>query len=189
MAFDTADSVAKNCETLIRLGRETLRLKYVTGNDRRAIEHGIYYLIGGQDLFKREDPESLREAARLFLAGAYYLGATCAVSSTEAEFWRRQSCSKGGEKKDAPQHQREVWVKYVRECVAKNPGISAAILTDSLLLDKEAPPLPASREYLVRRVREIKRAFAGKSDVFSSSSMAARLKENTDTKHTKYPDF
>ena len=96
MAFDTPVFGRKNYENYLRAARETLKLKYLTDDDRRDIGRGIYYLIRGDDLLKHEYPESLREAAWLFLAGAYHLGGRCLVSETEKEYWRRKRCSQGG---------------------------------------------------------------------------------------------
>ena len=93
MAFDNPDFGRKNYEEYLRGARETLRVKHLTDDDRRIIERGIYYLMRGDDLFKREDPESLREAAWLFLTGAYYLGARCAVSESEKKYWNLKSRS------------------------------------------------------------------------------------------------
>src|SRR6202035_3666950 len=94
MAFDDPDfGRKKNDEEYLRGARETLRVKHLTDDDRRIIERGIYYLMRGDDLFKREDPESLREAAWLFLTGAYYLGARCAVSESEKKYWNLKSRS------------------------------------------------------------------------------------------------
>lgn len=168
MAFDNPDFGRKNYEEYLRAARETLGVRYLTDSDRRIIERGIYYLIRGDDLLKREDPEYLREAAWLFLTGAYYLGSLCAVSESEKEHWRRRRCSAGGGKEDAPQKQRKAWEEYVRECLAKSPGISIAILVDSLLLDKKAPKcLPKSRDYLLKGVGKIKGEMetAGERDV------------------------
>jgi hypothetical protein len=108
----------------------------------------------------------LREAAWLFLAGGYYLGSRCVVSESEKEYWRRKSCGTGGEAEDAPQQQRKVWEEYVRGCLAKNREISTSILVDSLLVDKTAPKcLPRSREYLLKKVRNIKKEPADNKDV------------------------
>jgi hypothetical protein len=159
MAFDNPAFGRKNYEEYLRNARETLTLEYLTADDKSIIERGIYYLVRGDDLLKGDDPESLREAAWLFLAGGYYLGGRCLVSDSEKEYWRRKSNAKGGEAEDAPQQQRKVWQDYVRECLAKNSKISTSILVDSLLVDKTAPKcLPRSREYLLKEVRNIKKA-------------------------------
>jgi hypothetical protein len=166
MAFDNPAFGRKNYEEYLRAGKETLAVEYLTAGDRSIIERGIYYLEVAHDrLRKRKDPEALRDAY-ILMTGSYYLGSRCLVSESEREYWRRKSCGAGGGKEDAPQQQRKVWEEYVRECLANNPGISIAILVDSLLLDTKAPKcLPNSREYLLKRVRKIKMEAAGKRDV------------------------
>jgi hypothetical protein len=98
MAFDNPDFGRKNYEEYLRAAKETLGVEHLTDDDRWIIERGIYYLIQGNDLLKREDPESLREAAWLFLAGAYYLGSRCAVSISEKIYCDLKSHGPGGKR-------------------------------------------------------------------------------------------
>jgi hypothetical protein len=159
MAFDNPAFGRENYEEYLRVARETLGVKYLTGGDREIIERGIYYLIRGDDLLKCEDPESLREAAWLFLAGGYYLGSRGPVSESEREYWRRESCAAGGlgEKKKRREKRlaKEAWVNFMRECVAKNPETSCVSLAESMQADKSAPKsLPTSLDYLTKQVRK-----------------------------------
>ena len=162
-------------KSILRVAKETLRVKYLTGGDGEIIERGIYYLIRGDDLLKHEDPEFLREAAWLFLHGGYYLGSRGPVSESEREYWRRESCRAGGEKEDEPQRMRKVWEAYAKKCLAKSPGLSIALMVDSLLVDNEAPKcLPKSRDYLLKKVGKIKKemdAVAGKKDVLQAAKL------------------
>jgi hypothetical protein len=47
MAFDNPDFGRKNYERYLRAARETLLLKYLTDDDHKIIERGIYHLIRG----------------------------------------------------------------------------------------------------------------------------------------------
>jgi hypothetical protein len=162
VAFDNPDFGRKNYEEYLRGARETLRVKHLTDDDRRIIERGIYYLIRGDDLFKREDPESLREAASLFLTGGYYLGGRCLVSESEKEYWRRRNCAKGGAAEKESSRQKRAWEVYVFDQVTKKPEIPAATMTENLILDKAAPrSMPKSFEYLIKTVRRLKKQIKG----------------------------
>jgi hypothetical protein len=146
MAFDNPDFGRKNYEEYLRAARETLEtleFKYLTDGDKSIIERGIYYLIRGDDLLKREDPESLREAAWLFLVGGYYLGARCAVSESEAEYWRRKRSAKGGttekQKRKEKREAIEAWQAYARTVEHAGAETTITALAESLLLDKKRP--------------------------------------------------
>jgi hypothetical protein len=144
MAFDNPDFGRKNYDEYLRAARETYEeVKYLTDDDKRIIERGIYYLVRGDDLLKREDPESLREAAWLFLAGGYYLGARCAVSESEAEYWRRKRSAKGGtsekQKRKEKREVVEVWRAYARTVEHAGADTTITALAESLLLDGKRP--------------------------------------------------
>jgi hypothetical protein len=136
MAFDNPDFGRKNYENYLRAAREMLKLKYLTDDDRRDIERGIYYLIRGNDLLNRDDPESLREAAWLFLAGAYYLGGRCLISESEKEYWRRKRCSKGGK---SEREAVEAWRAYARMVERAGAETTITALAESLLHDRKKP--------------------------------------------------
>ena len=143
MAFDNPDFGRKNYEEYLREARKTLEVKYLTDDDRKIIEHGIYYLIRGDDLLKREDPEFLREAAWLFLAGGLYLGGHVLVSESQKEYWRRESCSKGGKSEKQKRKEKreaiEAWQAYA--CTVESAGAETTLtaLAESLLLDRKRP--------------------------------------------------
>ena len=93
-------TMQKNYEEYLRSAKETLeKIQYLTPEDRKLIERGVEYLERGHGWLKSDDPETLRNAASLMMIGGYYLGARCAVSDSEAEYWRRKKASKGGSRK------------------------------------------------------------------------------------------
>jgi hypothetical protein len=114
--------------------------------------------VRGDDLLKREDPESLREAAWLFLAGGYYLGECCAVSDSEARYWEIKK--RGGPKRRPGKRSKETqaWRNYISsnlpEAVQSNPDFKPKELAEEFILDGSAPKsLPKDVEYLARFIR------------------------------------
>jgi hypothetical protein len=158
MAFDNPDFGRKNYEEYLRAAKETLGVEHLTDDDRWIIERGIYYLVQGNDLLKREDPESLREAAWLFLAGAYYLGSRCAVSISEKKYWDLKSHGPGG-KKGSKTRQRKMrdWHDHARALQAEirrnNPTLKPDALATSILEKWEATVPAPEHETLTKFIR------------------------------------
>jgi hypothetical protein len=174
MAFDNPAFGRKNYEEYLRVARETLGVKYLTDGDRRIIERGIYYLIRGDDLLKREDPESLRDAAWVFLHGGYYLGSRCLVSSSEKKYWDLKSHGPGG-KKGSKKRQRKMreWHDHARALLAEirrnNPTLKPDALATSILEKWEAIVPAPEHETLTKFIRVELKSIAAQKGTASRS--------------------
>src|ERR1700730_12254291 len=109
----------ENYETYLRVAKETLdRIDYLIPGDRAKIERGIQNMEYGHALLASDDPIQLRNAASLLMIGAAKIWSVCGVSDSEAEYWRRKRCSKGGKtekgKRKEKREAREAWQAYAR---------------------------------------------------------------------------
>jgi hypothetical protein len=143
------------CDEFIRAAREVLdKITYLTTLDRRRLDGGINCLEQGRDLRKNGSPEALKQAADLWLIGAFHLGAICVVSTTEAKYWEIKK--RGGPKRPGKRSKEtQAWKNYVRsnlpEAVQSNPDFNPKELAEEFILDKSAPKsLPKDAEYLAR---------------------------------------
>jgi hypothetical protein len=140
--------------------------EWLTAEDREDIGIAVTHLKIGWALHEQSsDPVQLRRAANYLMFAAHVIGSRCTVCDSEKEYWRRQSCRAGGEKEDEPQRLRKIWETYVKGCLAESPELSAALMVDSLLVDKEAPKcLPKSRDYLLKQVGKLKKEMEAASE-------------------------
>jgi hypothetical protein len=96
------------------------KIGYLTDKDRLTIEKGICFLQNGHHLLKNDDPGILRQAAELLMIGGYYIGAVCAVSSSERKYWDLETHGGGGKttgkKKQAD---AQIWQDWVLSEIAR----------------------------------------------------------------------
>jgi len=134
----------KNYEEYLRAAKETLeRIEYLTPGDRAKMERGIMNMEHGHGLLASDDPVELRNAASLLMIGAATIMAGCGVSDSEAEYWRRKRCAKGGggekEKRKAKRLAMEKWRQYACTLEGANTGTTITALAESLLIDTGRP--------------------------------------------------
>jgi hypothetical protein len=95
----------------------------------------------GHALLKSDDPADLRNAASLLMIGAANIWSVCGVSDSEAEYWRRKRCAKGGTKQKRKKKRKaiEAWQAYARRVEHASAETTITALAESLLLDGERP--------------------------------------------------
>jgi hypothetical protein len=149
------------CDEYIRAAREREvldKIPYLTTLDRRRLDGGINCLEQGRDLRKNGSPEALKQAADLWLIGAYHLGAICVVSTTEAKYWeikKRGGPKPLGKRSKETQAWKDCISLNLPEMVRSNPDFKPKELAEEFILDKSAPrSLPKDADYLARFIRK-----------------------------------
>jgi len=148
------EKAQRNTETLadieayfkesLRFAEGVLTVDYLTGEDRGAIEDAIHGIKHWLPIFLKSDEVTFVRQAGLRLA-VYnsMIGARCEVSDSEAEYWRRQRCAKGGkgekEKRKKNQAATEAWRSYARTLEGAKTETTLTALAESLLIDRERP--------------------------------------------------
>jgi hypothetical protein len=150
MPIDNVDFGPKNFKIFLSDANEALKIKYLTPDDRETIQQAMSYCMQGNWLLGRDDPESLRRAAWLLFTGGYFLGSRCSVCDTEAEYWRRKRCAKGGARTSPSTAD---WQRWVLEKMAKHPDVKPSAMASSLLVEKARPSNLPGYDHLVRFVR------------------------------------
>jgi hypothetical protein len=152
-----------NYDEYIRVGKEALsRIDYLTQADQKRIERGIWHMECGKALLASNNPEELREAASRLTAGAAYIMSVTGVSDSEAEYWRRKACSRGGSK---TRPETEEWRRWVLEKVTKYHDVKTTALAQSLLVEKARPYNLPGEDTIKRFIRERRKIATSKSPV------------------------
>jgi hypothetical protein len=150
------------CDEYLRIGRETLdQIGYLTPADRERIERGIWHMTCGKALLSSDVSEELREAANRLMTGAAYIMSMTGVSDSEAEYWRRKSCSRGGSR---TRPETEEWHRWVLEKITRSPNTRATALTDMLVKEKARPSNLPGRDTLIRFIRAERRKVKAAAD-------------------------
>jgi hypothetical protein len=148
----------ENYEAYLRAVKETLdRIDYLIPDDRTKIERGIINMELGRGLLASDDPTKLRHAASFLMIGAANIWSVCGVSDSEAEYWRRQRCRKGGKKESSD---TKAWKDWALPIIARHPDVKASDMTNSLLAEKSRPSNLPGYDHLIRFVRLVRKQIA-----------------------------
>jgi hypothetical protein len=136
----------------LRFAEGVLTVDYLTGEDRGAIEDAIHGIKHWLPVFLKSDEVTFVRQAGLRLA-VYnsMIGARCEVTDSEAEYWRRRRCAKGGEQTNPAVAE---WQRWVLEEMAKHPDVKPTPLADILRAKKSRPSNLPGRDHLVRFIRD-----------------------------------
>ena len=96
----------------------------------------------------------VRQAGLLLAVYNSMIGARCEVSDSEAEYWRRKRCAKGGKQTNPAVAE---WQRWVLEEMAKHPDVKPTTLADILRAKKARPSNLPGRDHLVRFIRDAAR--------------------------------
>jgi hypothetical protein len=133
------------------LAEGALTVDYLTGDDRDAIENAIHGIKHWLPVFlKSDDPSFLREAGMRLAAYNKRIGACCEVCDSEAEYWRRERCAKGGSKTNPDTAE---WQRWVLEETAKYLNVKPPALADILRAKKSRPSNLPGRDQVIRFIR------------------------------------
>jgi hypothetical protein len=157
--IEIIEAIKYNAGMYIELGESAFKFKGLTAEDRAAIQLAIGNLKTGLRFIDCTTPDELRDAAFRLMVGAEQIGERCTVCDSEKEYWRRESCRKGG-KKTSPDTQK--WKDWATAIIEKNPEVKASKMTESLLAEKSKPSNLPGYDFLIKFVRPTRKRIAAK---------------------------
>lgn len=149
---ETLANIEAHFKASLKLAEGALTVSYLTDDDRSAIDSAIHGIKCWLPVFlKSDDPGFVRQAGLRLASHNKRIGIYCEVSDSEAEYWRRRRCAKGGEQTNPAVAE---WQRWVLEEMAKHPDVKPTTLADTLRAKKARPSNLPGRDHLIRCIRD-----------------------------------